>query len=1311
MRKSVKIAAGVVGAIIVVALVAPMFVPLNSYKGLIAQKVKAATGRDLAIDGDISLSLLPMPSVSVAGIKFSNAPGGSTPDMLTLEKARVKVALMPLLGGNIEISEIVLEKPVIVLEKFKDGSANWQIKPPADQAGTTGSATAPSTPSGASSTSSGMNVAVDGASIDDGTVIYRDDTTGSEQKVDNVNIDLTMDSLQGPFSASGGVTALGMPLGFNVKLGKMDPATPMPVDVSLSVSEANASIGFSGTADLAAANDPQKPIVVGKLSGKGDSVAKLMAILPGADKSATPPALLAEGFSIDGDINAGSSTATVKNLSLQLGDLDAKAAIAANYAKDVAVQANIAVGRVDLDKLLPASTSTAAQSSTAGGNASTTLATTAKPAASFSLPGGITAGADITVQQIVLQHQPIDNTKLSLQLANSQLTVKSLTTQLPGATGLGASGVLYADQGQPVFNGGVNVNAGNLRGLIDAFAKGAVDSVPGDRLRSFTLASKIGFKNNQINVSQITGQLDQSTIQGGATIALPDGQQQMGYGVNLSIDKVNVDGYMPQPGSKTTTAATTTSTTASKAPANPLTSLAPLGAINANLEAKIGSLTVNQQQINGLHVLVASGGGAIDIKDLSVADFVGGKGVVAGKITGLAGDPRFDVNFNVTAKEASNVMQMAGAGNAKAGKLGALTLSGKAGGTIDNLTYDATLGIAGIGAQGSAKGSVAGLMNGGIPKLNTTFDLRARDAAALAAVAGAPADAAQQLGAVAANGSAQTSGNDLTYDVTLSAAGIGADGKLAGKVTDASSDNPQVDTTLNLSAQKPAPLLRMAGLAGPKAESAGTLGVAGTLKGGADKMALDLKLQGLGGTAALAGTVQAKAKPMAFDISLTANHPQFSDLLKMADLPSSGVQAGPLKVAVKAAGTTQKASVSQLDASWGDSSLTGTAAYDATGAKPLVTANVSGGTINLIPFMGSSSQASSSKNPAPAPSGGNGTWSTEPLDLSALNQQDANIDFKAKSLIMPSQRIDDLVAKITLKDGLMTIQTLNGKIYGGGFDLSGTTVNGNGTPKVDAKVAVDKIQMGQVMGGGIAGDQVKGPLSLKLAAGGSGKSQADLVKSLTGNGNVDGTLMIIGKVQQQVGTALLGVLGQKVKAVQGISDTISGVLGNFTGVDNALKGTFTITKGVLNTQDFTFTNPKAHGTAQGQVDLASMSFSPTMQINLFNGTASAAFMSVNLQGPVSNPRPSFATNGAAGASGINGIDPNGQVQPGALQQVPGADKLLNKLGVQPSSNTSGTAPSTDTTAAPATSSKPTVNVPGLGDIQLPFGKKKKKNSN
>ncbi|MDY0884291.1 AsmA family protein [Dongia soli] len=1311
MNKGVKIAAAVIGGLVVIALVAPMFVNLNNYKGLIAQKAKEATGRDLTITGDISLSLLPMPAVSIEGVKFGNAPGASQPDMVTLEQAKVKVALLPLISGNVQIREVVLSKPVILLEKLRDGGANWQIKPagePNASPGETKKAAGDATKETAAS--AGMNIAVDSASIEDGTLIYRDDASGSEQKVENINVDLSMESLEGPFEAKGGVTALGAPLGFTVKLGKMNTGKPMPVDVSLAVSEAAATLGFVGQADLGAASDPQKPIVTGKLSGKGDSVAKLLAALPGGDKSAVQPPLLAEPFSLNGDVTAGSASATVPSLSFQLGDLTAKAALAANYAKDIAVQANVAVGRVDLDKLLSAGGREKKAEAETPATKPTGQNDLAGAGRGFSLPSGITAGADVTVQQIVYQGQSIDNTKLSAQLTNGQVTLKSLTAQLPGASGLGASGVLYADQGQPAFTGGLKLNAGNLRALIDAFAKGAVDAVPGDRLRSFALSSEIAFKNQQLDLTELTVQLDQSTIQGGGTIALPDGKQrqQMGFGIGLSIDKLNLDGYLPKADQKPAATQTSATQTAAKpAPSgNPLKALAPLADLNANLEARVGALTMNQQQINGLHALIAIGGGAINIKDISVADFLGGKGAITGKVTDLKGDPRFDTNFDITAKDAGNVFQMAGAGAQQPGKFGALTLSGKAGGNANDVSYDVNLGMAGIGAQGSAKGGISGLLAGGIPKINSNFDLRARDTSALAVLAGMPADAAEDLGAVALSGTAQSGSDDLTYDVSLSASGVGASGKLGGKLTGLSGDNPQVDTKLDLNAQKPGPLLRLAGLGGPKANAAGALGIGGTLKGGADKMALDLKLQGLGGNAALVGTVQAKAKPIAFDISLTADHPQFSDLLRLADLPSSGVQAGPLKMSAKAAGTTDKAQVSALSAAWGDSSLNGTANYDATGARPQIVANITGGTVNLIPFMGnaeggagggkSDSKASSSGAPA-------GVWSEEKLDLSMLDKQDATVDFQAKSLILPDQRIDDLVAKIILKDGLLTMQTLNGKIYGGGFNLSGTTVNGRGTPKVDAKVAVDKIQIGQVMGGGIAGSQVKGPVSLNLDLLGSGDSQAALVRSLTGKGNLDGTLKIIGKVEQKLGSALLDVLGKKVKQVQSLTDTINGILGNFTGVDNALKGSFNIAKGVLDTQDFAFTNPKAHGMAKGQIDLAAMAFSK-MLVDLFGANADKAFMSVNLEGPLSNPRPSFASNGAAGAGGLLGIDNSGKVQPDALEKLPGGEKLLKKLGVQPNNSV----PAEGATPQSSVSKKPTVEVPGLGAIELPFGKKKKK---
>jgi uncharacterized protein involved in outer membrane biogenesis len=1257
MKKLLYVVVGVVVLVIAAALAAPFFIDLNDYKGMIEAKAKEATGRDLKIDGKISLSILPLPSVTVDGIKFGNAPGASAPDMAEIESATVKVAVMPLLSHKAQITDIVLTRPVIVLEKLKDGTGNWQLSPPAGS-GAAGTEPAPAQPSsdGATASAGGWDVQVDGASVEDGTFIYRDATSGSEQKIEKINVDLSMQSLKGPFDAKGGLVAMNMPLGFSVKAGRMSPNAPMPIDLTLTVGESKGSFGFSGQADLAAAGDPAKPIVTGKLSAKAENVAELMAALSGGSAAAQPPAL-ARPFTLSGDVTAGATAADIKNLALALGDVAAQGAVGAKYGEATTVDANLAVGRVDLDKLMPPAKAGEASEKKAEGES----AGEAKPAAPFSLPGGITANVTATIEQIAYQGKAIDGTKLVAQLKDGVLNLSQLSAQLPGNTAFTLSGTLAPKNGQPSFTGAVKASSDNLREVAGMFAPGALDGVPADRLRKLALTSRLNASPAQVEIADLNATLDASKISGGVIVALPDDQKRkrMAFGVGLSVDKLNVDGYLPQGGGKAASAAAGGDAGQSKAaPANPLKALAPLGDLDANIEVKAGSLTMNNRQINGLHALIGLADGTLDIKDLSVKDLAGGRGVISGQVANLKGEPKFDLNFDVSAKDAGKLLTMAGMEVPSPGKYGALALKGEASGDGNNLTYNVgTMTLTGVGLDGSAKGTVADLLAGGIPRIDTDFNIKAKDIGSLAALA-KPGDetilsAAKQLGSVSFAGTAQSGADDLTYDVTLSAGGIGGAGKLKGKVTGLKA-TPQVDTTLDLKADKPAPLLQLAGLAGPKAQAMGALTATGALKGGAEDMNLNLDLSAAGATAKVAGNVKMpKQQPIAFDLSVTANHPEFTDLMKLADLPTGGTKGGPLAIAVKASGTTQKASVSQLDAKWGDSSLTGTANYDATAAKPVITAALSGGTVNLTPFMAPSGKSDAGKSTSGSGGSGSkasGPWSTEPLDLSALGKQDADIDFKAKSLILPDQRIDDLVAKITIKDGLMTMQTLNGKIYGGAFDLSGTSVNGNGTPKIDAKVAVKAIQLAELLGGGIAGSQVKGPLSLTFDGTGSGLSQADIVRSLTGKGSLDGTVMIIGKIEQTVGSALLGVLGQKVKQVQGIADKINGVLSAYTGVDNKLNGTFDITKGVLDTQDTAFTNPKARGTAKGKVDLAQMALD--MLVDLFGADAQQAFMSVNLDGPVGSPHPSFSGSGAAPSSGgIPGLNIPGVNIPGV--NIPG----------------------------------------------------------
>src|SRR6185369_7329240 len=248
--------------------------------------------------------------------------------------------------------------------------------------------------------------------------------------------------------------------------------------------------------------DPAKPIVTGKLSAKAENVAELMAALSGGSADAQPPAL-ARPFTLNGDVTAGSAAADIKNLALALGDIAAQGSVAAKYGAATTVDADLAVGRVDLDKLMPAGkvgeTKEKKAEAPAGGEA--------KPAAPFSLPSGITANVTATVEQIAYQGKAIDGTRLVAQLKDGALNLTQLSAQLPGNTAFTLSGVLAPQAGQPSFNGAVKASSYNLRQVADMFAPGALNSVPADRLRKLALTSRLNASPAQVEIADLNATL------------------------------------------------------------------------------------------------------------------------------------------------------------------------------------------------------------------------------------------------------------------------------------------------------------------------------------------------------------------------------------------------------------------------------------------------------------------------------------------------------------------------------------------------------------------------------------------------------------------------------------------------------------------------------------------------------------------------------------------------------------------------------------------------------------------------------------
>ena len=160
----------------------------------------------------------------------------------------------------------------------------------------------------------------------------------------------------------------------------------------------------------------------------------------------------------------------------------------------------------------------------------------------------------------------------------------------------------------------------NLRELIDTFAsKGAVATVPRRSAAQTGATTRLNYSPTQVELADIAAQLIPPKSPGGVIVAFAGRGARKAHGLRRRPFGRQVERrrLLSAAAAKPAMATTAASGGAGKAKDNPLKVLAPVD-LDANVELKAGSLTLNQQQINGLHVLVGLKDGTLDIRDLSV---------------------------------------------------------------------------------------------------------------------------------------------------------------------------------------------------------------------------------------------------------------------------------------------------------------------------------------------------------------------------------------------------------------------------------------------------------------------------------------------------------------------------------------------------------------------------------------------------------------------------------------------------------------------------------------------------------------------
>lgn len=201
MTRSIRYLAWVAGGLVALFIVAAaalfIFFDPNDFREEISSSVKKQTGRDLLIEGDISLDIFPWLAVEVGSTTLGNAPGFGDEPMASFDKASLGVRVIPLiLRREVVVGAADIEGLSLNLAVNKRGISNWADLVSESDGGETESA------------------------------------SGSTSGIDINSIEIVSASLRYVDEEAGSVIVLD---GVNLKLGQLkSDGSPVPVDAELS---------------------------------------------------------------------------------------------------------------------------------------------------------------------------------------------------------------------------------------------------------------------------------------------------------------------------------------------------------------------------------------------------------------------------------------------------------------------------------------------------------------------------------------------------------------------------------------------------------------------------------------------------------------------------------------------------------------------------------------------------------------------------------------------------------------------------------------------------------------------------------------------------------------------------------------------------------------------------------------------------------------------------------------------------------------------------------------------------------------------
>lgn len=294
-------------------------------KQIAIEQVRAQTGRELQIDGPLTLDIFPRISVVANDVKLSGPEDFQGPNLFEADELRMSLSILPLLRGEIEAGDIGLDNARLAIHTDRSGRNSLDGLADPAEAGVDGDQSSQGQPSVSTGnialSRARLTVSDDTADARQVFVVERLEVKsfafdrpisfefagdiGDPAIVEDIEVSgtLTVPSGAGPIVVQEfGMTAeaSGLPIGLSGRAA-LDPGPPLTArfeDGLLSLNGKQFETSFSYL-------DGKQPRIDAALSGQFLNVDALLAVLPGGEQAVEDvddeesPLLLFKAFDVD----------------------------------------------------------------------------------------------------------------------------------------------------------------------------------------------------------------------------------------------------------------------------------------------------------------------------------------------------------------------------------------------------------------------------------------------------------------------------------------------------------------------------------------------------------------------------------------------------------------------------------------------------------------------------------------------------------------------------------------------------------------------------------------------------------------------------------------------------------------------------------------------------------------------------------------------------------------------------------------------------------------------------------------------------